>query len=175
MPNLSRLKSIRRYCCLWPPPRCREVTWPWLLRPPDSLRGSSRLFSGVARVISSNPDTDLNRVAAVMGRNCRMLISALEHGDGIAVLQCDNGLLPARGGAAGLAPHHRVAAHLHGPHAGDRDAKELLQRVPDLELVGQWMDLEGVFLPGLIRDGAFFGHHRTHDNIMQGRHYLSPF
>src|SRR5690606_20367357 len=87
IPNLSRLKSIRRYCCLWPPPRLRMVTWPLLLRPPLLFFGSSRLFSGVERVISSKLDTDLNRVAAVMGRNCRIAMSALEHGDRVAVLQ----------------------------------------------------------------------------------------
>ena len=69
IPNLFRLKSIFRYWRLWPPPRCREVRWPWLLRPPDFFIGSSSDFSGVIRVISSNPLTDLKRVAAVIGRN----------------------------------------------------------------------------------------------------------
>ena len=69
IPNLFRLKSIFRYWRLCPPPRCREVKWPWLLRPPDFFIGSSSDFSGVMRVISSNPLTDLKRVAAVIGRN----------------------------------------------------------------------------------------------------------
>src|SRR3712207_5249831 len=95
IPNLLRLKSIFRYCRLCPPPRCREVRWPWLLRPPLPRRGSRRDFSGVVRVISSNPDTERNRVAGVIGRNCLMLISALEHGDRVAFLQGDDCLLPA--------------------------------------------------------------------------------
>src|SRR5205809_1567260 len=33
MPSLLRLKSMIRYCCLWPPPLCRTVMWPLLLRP----------------------------------------------------------------------------------------------------------------------------------------------
>ena len=69
IPNLLRLKSIFRYWRLCPPPRCREVRWPRLLRPPDFFIGSSSDFSGSARVISSNPETDLKRVAAVIGRN----------------------------------------------------------------------------------------------------------
>jgi hypothetical protein len=45
-PCLSRLKSIRRYCRFAPPPRRRDVMWPWWLRPPDFLIGSSSDFSG---------------------------------------------------------------------------------------------------------------------------------
>src|SRR5512146_2372757 len=151
IPNLLRLKSMIRYWRLCPPPRCRDVRCPWLLRPPLDLIGSSSDFSGVPRVISSNPATERNRVPAVMGRNCLMLISALEHGDRVAVLQRDDGLLPARRGAAGPAPHDRVPAYLHGPHVGHGDAEELLQRVTDLVLAGLGMDLEGVFLSRLER------------------------
>ena len=32
--HLRRLKSMKRYFCLWPPAMPREVTWPLLLRPP---------------------------------------------------------------------------------------------------------------------------------------------
>src|SRR3989337_847377 len=32
--QVRRLKSIRRYFCLWPPAMPRDVTWPLLLRPP---------------------------------------------------------------------------------------------------------------------------------------------
>src|ERR671924_41821 len=87
IPNLFRLKSILRYWRLCPPPRCREVRWPRLLRPPSFLIGSSSDFSGVSRVISSNPDTERKRVPAVIGRNWRILISTLEHGDGVAFLE----------------------------------------------------------------------------------------
>src|SRR5512133_832751 len=100
IPNLLRLKSMIRYCRLCPPPRWRDVTCPWLLRPPVPLIGSSRDFSGVARVTSSNPETERKRVPAVMGRTCRLLISALEHGDRVAVLERDDRLLPALGRAA---------------------------------------------------------------------------
>src|SRR5512145_2816870 len=94
IPNLFRLKSILRYCRLCPPPRCRLVRWPWLLRPPDCFLGSSSDFSGVERVISSKPETERNRVPDVIGRNCLMLISALEHGDRVAFLEGDDRLLP---------------------------------------------------------------------------------
>src|SRR5688500_15729612 len=141
-PNLSRLKSMRRYCCLCPPPRCRLVRCPWLFRPPVFFSGSSRDFSGVERVISSKPATERNRVPAVIGRNCRMLISALEHGDRVAILERDNRLLPPRGGAARATAGDGIAAHLHRAHAGDRHTEHLLKRVPDLVLVGQRVHLE---------------------------------
>src|SRR3990170_7369054 len=111
IPNLFRLKSILRYCRLWPPPRCRDVRWPWLLRPPVRFFGSSSDFSGVVRVTSSNPETERNRVPAVMGRNCLMLISALEHGDRVAILERDDRLLPPRGGAADATAGDLVPAH----------------------------------------------------------------
>src|SRR4051812_46638608 len=95
IPNLFRLKSILRYCRLWPPPRCRLVRWPWLFRPPVRFLGSTSDFSGVNRVTSSNPEMERKRVPGVIGRNCLMLISALEYGDRIAVLERDDRLLPA--------------------------------------------------------------------------------
>src|SRR3954469_16120462 len=175
IPNLSRLKSIRRYWRLCPPPRCREVRWPRLFRPPDFFIGSSRDFSGVSRVISSNPDTERKRVPAVMGRNCLMLISALEHGDRVAVLERHDGLLPALGGAPDPAPGHLVPPHLHGADAGDGHRKERLDGGPDLVLVGLGVHLEGVLLSRLIGRRALLGDHRTDHDLVQRGHYLPPF
>ena len=45
-PSLRRLKSILRYLRLAPPPRWREVTRPWALRPPDLRSPSVSDFSG---------------------------------------------------------------------------------------------------------------------------------
>src|SRR5919106_5691886 len=136
MPTLLRLKSTFRYWRLCPPPRCREVRWPRLFRPPDFLTGSRSDFSGVSRVISSKPDTERNRVPAVIGRNCLMLISALEHGDRVAVLERDDRLLPPRRGAAGATAGDSVPAYLHGADVRDGDTEQLLEGVPDLVLVG---------------------------------------
>ena len=46
MPSFVRLKSIFRYLRLAPPPRWREVTRPWALRPPDFFSPSVSDFSG---------------------------------------------------------------------------------------------------------------------------------
>src|SRR5436190_15203047 len=104
-----------------------------------------------------------------------MLISALEHGDRVAVLERDHGLLPARRRPAGPAARHRMAAHLHGTDAGHRDAEQFLERVPDLVLIGLGVHLEGVHLARLVGGRALLGHHRADDDLVQGGHYLSPF
>src|SRR6476646_5069701 len=104
-----------------------------------------------------------------------MLISALEHGDRVAVLERDHGLLPARRGPAGAAARDGMTAHLHGTDAGGRDAEQLLERVADLVLVGLGVHLEGVHLARLVSGRALLGHHRADDDLVQGGHYLSPF
>src|ERR671919_337422 len=175
IPNLFRLKSIFRYWRLCPPPRCREVRWPRLFRPPDFFIGSSSDFSGVSRVISSNPDTLRNRVPAVIGRNCRMLISALEHGDRVAVLERDDRLLPPRGGAARATAGDRVAPHLHGSDVRHGDPEQPLERVPDLVLVRPRVHLERVPPPRLVGGRALLGHHRPDDDLVEGGHHFFPF
>src|SRR5687768_10930341 len=69
IPNLSRLKSIRRYICLCPPPRKRTMIMPVLLRPPFFLMGTMRDFSGVVLVISEKSSTEMNRREGVYGLN----------------------------------------------------------------------------------------------------------
>src|SRR5688572_4482422 len=109
-----------------------------------------------------------------MGRNCLILISALEHGDRVAVLERDDRLFPAGRGAAGATSGDLMPAHLHGPHIGHRHPEQFLQRLPDLVLVGFRMHLEGVFLPGLVGRRALLGYYRPDDDLMQRRHYLDP-
>src|SRR5438094_9501727 len=45
-PSFLRLKSIRRYIRLWPPPRKRAQVTPWLFRPPFFLARMTSDFSG---------------------------------------------------------------------------------------------------------------------------------
>src|SRR5215212_4917950 len=52
IPRLSRLKSISRYFCLWPPPMKREVIRPLLLRPPLFGLPLVSAFSGDVLVMS---------------------------------------------------------------------------------------------------------------------------
>ena len=85
-PSLVRLKSMMRYCRLWPPPgggrscgrsccdrRCRGF-------------GASSDFSGVVLVISEKSETVWNRRPGLVGLRLRMamgLRSALEQLDAI--------------------------------------------------------------------------------------------
>src|SRR4051794_24086299 len=76
-PSFVRLKSMTRYCCLWPPPRCLAVLRPWLLRPPVRLLGARRDFSGVVLVISEKSETVWNRRPGLVGLRLRMAIVVL--------------------------------------------------------------------------------------------------
>src|SRR5215468_8484114 len=67
-PSLStRLKSMRRYWRLCPPPWCRAVIRPCALRPPLLCTGTSSDFSGVDRVTSAKSATLEPRRPGVVG------------------------------------------------------------------------------------------------------------
>src|SRR5262252_10236889 len=67
MPILLRFQSILRYRRLCPPPRCRVVMRPLLLRPAVFFIGSVSARSGRVLVISSNVDTDIPRRPGEVG------------------------------------------------------------------------------------------------------------
>src|SRR3954470_7969987 len=71
-PSLRRLKSIRRYSRLAPPPRWREVLRPRALRPPDFVRPSTSVFSGSVFVISEKSGYETNRRPALVGLGLRI-------------------------------------------------------------------------------------------------------
>src|SRR6187431_2632255 len=68
---------MMRYARLWPPPWCRVVIRPWLLRPPFLGSGRVSDFSGVVRVTSTKSATDAPRRPGVVGLYLRipMLLS----------------------------------------------------------------------------------------------------
>src|SRR3954454_9515702 len=86
-PSLFRLKSTMRYCCLWPPPRWRDVLRPYELRPPVRGLGASSDFSGLSVVISEKSETVSNRRPALVGLRLRRVISssALEQPDALTL------------------------------------------------------------------------------------------
>src|SRR5512142_3327843 len=72
-PSLSpRLRSIRRYWRLCPPPWCRVVIRPCPLRPPLPCSGASSDFSGFDRVISAKSETLAPRRPGVVGLYLRI-------------------------------------------------------------------------------------------------------
>src|SRR4051794_15640085 len=81
-PSLFRLKSTMRYCCLWPPPRCRAVLRPYAFRPPVLGLGASSVFSGLLLVISEKSDTVWKRRPGLVGLRFRRGISELRRDRG---------------------------------------------------------------------------------------------
>src|SRR5881628_1819162 len=120
--------------------------WPLLLRPPVRRSGSSSDFSGSLFVTSAKSETERNRVAGVIGRNCRMPMSALEHLDRVTLLEGHDRLLPVRPApdvapvGAALGPHDQRA------HAGDGDLEQRLDRRLDLRLGRVGMHAKRVLL-----------------------------
>src|SRR5437867_1081831 len=151
--------------------------WPLLLRPPVRRSGSSSDFSGSVFVTSAKSETERNRVPGVIGRNCRMPISALEHGDRVAFFECDDRLFPrratarpARGETAGAAP----GTHDQGAHVGHGDLEQRLDRRADLRLGRGRVHAEGVLFAGLVRRRGFLGDDGAHDQTMLVRHLPPP-
>src|SRR2546421_4230257 len=102
-PILSRLKSITRYCCLWPPPWWRIVSRPRLLRPPVRFFGRSSDFSGSVLVISAKSATVPKRRPGEVGLYCFSGIPsdslerrAEDAAKRLALLQRHERLLPGR-------------------------------------------------------------------------------
>src|SRR6476469_5707912 len=75
---------MTRYARLWPPPWCRVVIRPWLLRPPFLGSGRTSDFSGVVRVISTKSATDEPRRPGVVGLYLRIAMSVSFQGPGQA-------------------------------------------------------------------------------------------
>src|SRR5450759_4764942 len=99
-------------------------------------------------------------------------LPAFEELDLVARLERDDGLLPRRGHALGIADPARLARHVHGVDARHRHVEELLDGLGDLELAGRLGDLERVAVVldhrvGLLR------HDRTKDDLMCVLHYDS--
>src|SRR4051812_29656265 len=116
IPSLRRLKSIRRYSRLAPPPRWRDVLRPLELRPPDFFRPSTRVRSGSVFVISAKSGYETKRRPALVGLGLRIgmvlalleALQALEDRDRVAGLDLHDGLLPLTGAAARVAPALRL-------------------------------------------------------------------
>src|SRR3954470_19448847 len=107
-PSFVRLKSMMRYCCLWPPPRWRDVLRPYELRPPVLGLGASSDFSGLSLVISEKSETVWKRRPALVGlrlrSGMRALLLAVEQRDALSRGESDDGplgvgTLPERGHA----------------------------------------------------------------------------
>src|SRR6267378_518339 len=177
IPSLSRRKSIRRYCCLWPPPWWRVVILPWTLRPACFGLGTTSERSGWSRVISEKSANDIPRRPGVVGLALRMVmvgsLPCLEEFDLVAFGELDDGPLRARP-RAGLVPGALgLALAVAGVDTDDLHAPDLLHRVADVDLRGLTRHDEGV---GVVVDQpvGLLADDRAQDDVAGGGHSASP-
>src|SRR5262245_17496844 len=160
--------TLKRRLC--PPPRCRAVSRPVLLRPPDFGSGPTSDCSGRSFVISLKSNPVRNRRPGDVGRNWMIGIASgsLEEVDPAALGEGDVGLLPV--GTASLvpadAPH---LAHLAvGADLRDLHLEERLDGLADLRLVGAGVDAEHDLVAQLVHQRALLGDDRTLDDVGGG-------
>src|SRR5919112_5338019 len=144
---------------------------PWTLRPPFLGSGTSRLFSGVDRVISAKSATLEPRRPGVVGLYLRIGIShvpladrAAEGLDAVTVSQLDHRALGrlalTEAGPGALA----LALAVGGVHRQHADVEDLLDRDLDLGLVGVRANQERV--PVLVENAvALLGDHGSDDDV----------
>src|SRR6187431_3304675 len=141
---------MMRYARLWPPPWCRVVIRPWLLRPPFLGSGRVSDFSGVVRVISTKSATDEPRRPGVVGLYLRIamrvpyLANLAEDVERLTGTEGDDGALDVLALAHTEAGAADLALAVDGVHGRDLDAEDLLDRDLDLGLVGRGVHLKGV-------------------------------
>src|SRR4051794_16621223 len=154
IPSRRRLKSTLRYRRLAPPPRWREVLRPLALRPPDFLRPSTSVRSGVVFVISAKSGYETKRrpgdvgLGLRIGMRLRLLeaVEALEDRDGLTRRHLDDRLLPGARAPRGLAAALGLRLHRHGVDTDDVDVEQRLDGLADLRLVGVRVNPERVLL-----------------------------
>src|SRR3954447_8053301 len=153
IPSRRRLKSILRYRRLAPPPRWRDVLRPLALRPPDFLRPSTSVFSGVDFVISAKSEYVTKRRPGLVGLGLRIgiclalaleALEALEDRDRVALAHLHDGLLPRPGPAGRVAAPLGLGLHRSRAHVDDLDVEEHLHGLADLGLVRVVVDAERV-------------------------------
>src|SRR4051794_31937867 len=142
---------MTRYARLWPPPWCRVVIRPWLLRPPFLGSGSTRDFSGVERVISAKSATLEPRRPGVVGLYLRIAICPQSSGarrredvDALTGRDTHDCSLRVFALAKTSLGATRLALAVERVDRSDLDAEDLLNGDLDLRLVGVRVHYERV-------------------------------
>src|SRR3954452_19024108 len=179
---------MMRYARLWPPPWCRVVIRPWLLRPPFLGSGRVSDFSGVVRVISTKSATDEPRRPGVVGLYLRIAMClqssnprrsgdrASEDVDAVTLGEADDRALRVLALAQAVAGAPRLAGAVERVDRGDLDVEDLLDRDLDLGLVRVGVHQEGV-LVRVEERVALLGHDRGEQDVavvlVQGAHFAA--
>src|SRR5205823_9746768 len=174
-PRLRRLKSTLRYFCLWPPPMCRDVSRPRLLRPPLLFFGAIRLLSGCHFVISSKAGSDLKRSVGVSGRNSFRAITflSLDQVDLVAFFQRHDGFFPSRTAPKGSAHTSLLAGVITSVHVHDCLLKKPLNCVLDLNLVRLRTDAEDVLVQLLAHQCRLLSQRGGLNNLVRLVHFIA--
>src|SRR4051812_48700373 len=136
--HLRRLKSMKRYFCLWPPAMPREVTWPLLLRPPVLRLPSTSALIGLPFQSDDLSTRTRPRCDEVVGLYFLSAIASDPAGDvdGLAVGQGHDSLLDVRARVGTALPALGLALDVHRVDAGDGHREQRLDRRLDLRLGG---------------------------------------
>src|SRR6185295_15520959 len=181
-PILFRLKSMRRNRRLWPPPRKRDVTRPKWLRPPVLAIFSVRDRTGRLPWVSSAKSGAMRpRLPGVVGSCWRrpMKLHSFEELDVLAGGERHDRLFPGSGHANEPAHSLFLPADDGGANVDHAHVPQLLDRVPDLDLVGVARHLEeqlrldrlrieilAGLTPGLLETRALLGEQRALDDFL---------
>src|SRR3954462_14124603 len=158
--QVRRLKSMKRYFCLWPPAMPREVTRPLLLRPPVLRLPSVSALTGLP-FQSVDLSTRISpRCDEVTGLYC---LSAMDRAsdtggdvDRLALGQRHDRFLDVRARVGAALPALGLALLGERVDAGHIDPEQRLDRSLDLRLGGFARDLEHDRVL-LAQQGRFLG------------------
>src|SRR5512138_2158272 len=151
--------------------------WPCALRPPDFFIGRVSFFSGFDFVTSAKSDTVMWRRAGLVGLySLRAMVLSrpralrpLEEGDGLALPQGHERLLPVRAAADVAADALVLPARDGGAHGEDVHVEQLLDGLLHLDLGRVAVHLERE-LPGrLSRALVLLGDERTLHHVLDGK------
>src|ERR1051325_4668026 len=155
---------------------CRDVSRPWLLRPPLFFFDSRRVLSGRHFVISSKAGSDLKRSVGVSGRNSFSAITfpSLDKIDLLAFFQGHDGFLPSRPSSQ-RSPHASLLAGvITSVHVYYFLSEQPLNRVLDLNLVCLGTDAEDVLVLLLAHQSRLLSQRSGVNDLVRVAHFIAP-
>src|ERR1700677_1039516 len=191
-PYLSRLKSIRRSFCLWPPPWCLMVKSPELRRPPvrcltasSGLCGRLVVMSSFTRVVWKRSGgviglyvligivslvlpSKTSKTVSVTGYHALHRVDVVGHL--LALLQANVSLLPVGAETGELAPATLLAQEIGGTHAPYLHLEQRLDRLLDLGLGCVRSHVKNQRALHFLDAQALFRNEGALDHVIKSRH-----
>src|SRR5471030_2761369 len=178
--SFVRLKSMMRYCLRQPPPLCRTVIWPLLLRPLCFFLTSTRPRSGFLSVSSEKSIVVMKRRPAEVGlyflTGIYLLLKVVDavQLDFLPGSNSDDGFFPVRTRTRRANAFARevllLAWNRHGVDLKNRHLEDFLNGVLDLRLACKQMHLKAVLLHSGVQH-RLLGDQRGNNDVA-GVHYF---